>query len=315
VGPAGGQPGLIWAGTSYGGLNRINPISGEIREYRQDGGSSRGLSYDNVWPMVEDPNGDIWIGTDGGGLNRLVVDREEFIHYRSDGKDGSLQSDFIFSLYIDSDQTLWVGTAGGGLHRFDRNQGIFTAYVNDPADSESLSNNSVRAMLEDRSGNFWVGTTDGLNILDRETGSVRRMFHVADDDQSLSHSRIHSIIEDAGGILWFGTRDGLNRFIEPNFVGIELEGDPAQIPRRNDIRSIASGQEGIYIGSFAGLYLINGDAQQTLVPAGIFYALARVSEDLIYAGDPGCPSGDPRRGRRLEGEPTGGSPGKRPASG
>jgi signal transduction histidine kinase/ligand-binding sensor domain-containing protein/DNA-binding NarL/FixJ family response regulator len=276
--------GLIWAGTSYGGLNRINPISGEIREYRQDGGSSRGLSYDNVWPMVEDPNGDIWIGTDGGGLNRLVVDREEFIHYRSDGKDGSLQSDFIFSLYIDSDQTLWVGTAGGGLHRFDRNQGIFTAYVNDPADSESLSNNSVRAMLEDRSGNFWVGTTDGLNILDRETGSVRRMFHVADDDQSLSHSRIHSIIEDAGGILWFGTRDGLNRFIEPNFVGIELEGDPAQIPRRNDIRSIASGQEGIYIGSFAGLYLINGDAQQTLVPAGIFYALARVSEDLIYAG-------------------------------
>ncbi len=254
---------------------------------RGDQSRETSVSYNNIWPIIEDFNGDVWIGTDGGGLNRLLVESGEFIHYRADGRPGSLSSDYVFSLYIDSSQTLWVGTAGGGLNRFDRQTGSFSAFLHDPADPQSISNNSVRAILEDIRGDFWVGTTDGLNHMDRNEGTFSRLYHLSDDQNSLSHSRVHRIIEDAGGILWIGTRDGLNRYIDPRFTSIGVQGDPADIPRRNDLRSIAVAEEGYYLGSFSGLFLVtpgNPPGQETILASGIVYALDRVSRTLLYAG-------------------------------
>lgn len=277
--------GRIWIGTTYGGVSLVDPDKSPVRFF-QSGMSGTGLSHNNVWPIVEDPNGDIWIGTDGGGINRYIESTGRFIQYRHDeGDASSLSSDYIFSLYIDSGNTLWVGTSGGGLNRFDRKSESFASFQYDEENSLSISNNSIRAIREDSQGRFWVGTTDGLNLMDRDKGTFRRIFHQSGDGRSLAHSRIHTILEDRGGVIWFGTRDGISLYTNPLFSRIPLTGERADIPRRNDIRSILSdGRGGIYAGTYQGLFRLGGEGQRELISREIVYALYRGSDGALYCG-------------------------------
>ena len=212
-----GRSGVIWVGTSGGGLNKFDHRTETFTHYQYDPANPNSLSNDSVRAIYEDRMGMIWVGTSERGLNRFDPGTERFTHYLHDAANPrSMSKGSIMGINEDRTGTLWIATWGGGLNAFDRETEQFTRYQHDPADSQTLSHNQVITVLEDRAGELWIGTIGGLNKFNRESSTFKRYHHVGTDPKSLGHDSVTSICEGRTGILWIGTFGGLDKFDRKN---------------------------------------------------------------------------------------------------
>ena len=51
------RAGILWVGTAFGGLDRLDPASGAVTHYRHDPGNERSLSNNNVACLYQDHTG------------------------------------------------------------------------------------------------------------------------------------------------------------------------------------------------------------------------------------------------------------------
>ena len=65
------RQGILWIGTFGGGLNRLDPATGEFTRYLHDPEDPNSLSRNGVTTILDDSAGNLWVGTYRGGLNRL----------------------------------------------------------------------------------------------------------------------------------------------------------------------------------------------------------------------------------------------------
>ena len=260
------RAGNLWIGTYSGGLNRFDPMSGQITHYRNDPDDPNSLSDNQVNEIFEDQSGGLWIGTPDG-LNRLDLDDETWHHYRHDPLDpNSLSADYVDSIYEDSFGILWVGTTKG-LDLFERETEQFIHFRNNPDDPNSLSGTFVQAIFEDRSGQLWIGTYDGgLNRLDRQKETFIRYLYDPENPNSLSSENVTSIVEDAWGDLWIGTDSGLNWLDRENevFVHYQTNPDDPLSLSHNGIECIYEDRSGgLWIGTdYGGVNLYNRLSEQ-----------------------------------------------------
>lgn len=76
--------------------------------------------------------------------------------------------------FEDSEGVVWIGTDGGGLAAFDRKAAVFRVHTHDPANPYSISANVIRSITEDSKGNIFIATWDGgVNMFDRTTGRFK----------------------------------------------------------------------------------------------------------------------------------------------
>ncbi|OQY45616.1 MAG: hypothetical protein B6242_09890 [Anaerolineaceae bacterium 4572_78] len=114
--------GMVWIGTQNKGLNRLDPITDEIRHYWHevrhywhDTNDTNNLSNDTVFSIYgNDKSKILWIGT-GGGLNKFDQYTEIFKEYRDNN---GLANDAIYGIVSDLNGNLWLST-NHGLSRFD----------------------------------------------------------------------------------------------------------------------------------------------------------------------------------------------------
>ena len=78
------EPGIIWATTYGGGLNRLEVATGEVRHFTVEDG----LPNNGLYGFVEDDDGNLWITTNRG-ISRFDPDTETF---RNFGMEVGLQS-------------------------------------------------------------------------------------------------------------------------------------------------------------------------------------------------------------------------------
>ena len=83
----GDSRGFLWVGTSNKGLNRLDPITGEVRGF----GKADGLPSERIVGVVEDDDGFVWMTT-GAGVARLEPESGEI--RRFDEKDGLQKGGF-----------------------------------------------------------------------------------------------------------------------------------------------------------------------------------------------------------------------------
>jgi ligand-binding sensor domain-containing protein/signal transduction histidine kinase len=247
--------GMLWIGTTGGGLDRFDPGTGQFTHYQYDPQDSDSLSSNYVASISAEQSGELWIGTQGGGLNKFDPKTGQSVRYpHVSDNPRSLVHHTVWSVYRDREGVLWIGTENG-LDRGDPVGQRFIHYQNDPRDPNSLSGNSVRSIYQDQEGVLWVGTGAGLNRYDRQKDQFARYQHDPDDPNSLSNDSVRAIYQDRDGVLWIGTDDGLNVFDSEaeRFVRYQNNlSDPYSLSS-NWIWSIYQDREGVlWIGTYNG---------------------------------------------------------------
>lgn len=167
--------GYLWVGTKGGGLNvaLIDDViarRGRFTVFRHQPHNARSLSYNDVYDIREDLDGNIWIAT-GRGLNKLVI--PEGKTRRQALADGSaifevnseregLPGGLVYTIRTDAKGHLWLGT-NNGLGRFSFQDRSWSAFdVNDGLPSGKFSLNS--AYRDRRTGYMFFGGVDGVTF-------------------------------------------------------------------------------------------------------------------------------------------------------
>ncbi len=202
------RSGILWIGTHYNGLDRLDPMTGVFTHYRHRPGVDASLGHDDVLAFCQDRSGTLWIGT-YAGLDRLDPSSGAFFHYKNDPRDsGSLTPGDVESIYEDRNGNFWVGTSNG-LNKLDRATGRSTRFVHDPKDPHSLGNDYAGIIVEDQAGTLWVGSVfgDGLSALDVKTREFTRYSFLPEKQGGETIRGVTSMHLDSDGSLWVGTVD------------------------------------------------------------------------------------------------------------
>jgi signal transduction histidine kinase/ligand-binding sensor domain-containing protein/CheY-like chemotaxis protein len=250
------RTGILWVGTTFGGLDRLDPGQDSFTHYRHQPGDDRSLGDDHIVCLFQDRAGMLWIGSNGG-LDRLDPASGTFIHYRHNpGDASSLSTDHIGSLFEDRAGNLWVGTTSG-LNKLDRSTGRFSHFLPDPVDPASVGHNHVSSILEDHSGVLWVGIGSWLSSFDVKTGKFTHYSFHSEEPGSQAVTGVTSIYEDRDGVLWLGTvESGLLKFDRERKRFIRYMRDPGN-PHSlasNRIPTVFEDAEGVmWVGTGTGL--------------------------------------------------------------
>lgn len=208
------QSGLLWIGTSAGGVNIFNRGSELFNYFQKVEGLSNSLENEVIMSVYDDERGALWIGSDAG-LIKFDKQKKTFENRWNEVPDNIFNSS-VLSITELEPGVLLLGTYDRGLVIFDQHKGQYSPLDND--DYLALNPNlRLLTTYKDRHGDVWVGT-DGDGILrfryDRNIQGIEFAQYKAipGDTSGLSHNDIWKFFEDVQGVFWIGTAGGLNLY-------------------------------------------------------------------------------------------------------
>jgi len=192
--------GVIWLGTSQGGLYRFTGASFDAIPL--------GAFPHAVNAIQQDGDGTQWIGTDGG-LVRLRNGAVDVFTTRE-----GLGANQVTALIPARGGGYWVGT-GNGFGRLQN--GRFTSFGARGSGPSTVG--TVMGLYEDAGGALWIATL-GFGVF-RFAGNQLTGY---DSRAGLPDNAIYSIQEDGGGYLWMSSNHGLIRVSKQGLLSASGEG-------------------------------------------------------------------------------------------
>ncbi|NNE09177.1 MAG: GAF domain-containing protein, partial [Gemmatimonadetes bacterium] len=231
--------GVIWSGTTGGGLQRYDARSGEVRRYRPSPGDPTTNPF-AVAHIIEASDGALWIGSMDAGLVRFDRDTETFERFSYDPTDSTgISGNHVETVLERASQPgiLWVTTQGGGLNRFDMETRTFRHF----GPAEGLANTTVYGLLEDDEGMLWMSTNGGIFSFDVETETFRN--YGTDDGLRELEFMQNGYTTGRGGMLYFGDVSGITAF-SPSRLNVNTAApDVAFTALRVDGRPVRAGSD------------------------------------------------------------------------
>jgi ligand-binding sensor domain-containing protein len=175
------KQGTLWIGTGsvygenrtltdYGGLNRMDDISGKFTRFKHDPNDPNTIISNKVRAMFEGSDGTFWVGTAGNGLHTM------------DRKTGKFQR------------------RTGDVRRIGE-------LSRPPLSNDPFA--MISFITEDAAGGIWIGTTDnGLSYHDRRSNRTLHVFPAAEAEMPFGNENPWAAFNSADGLLWIGTIAG-----------------------------------------------------------------------------------------------------------
>ncbi len=237
--------GIIWIGTSSGGLNSYNPVAGKFHVYNHKDDDNASISSNVVRSIFEDGDGRLWVGTDGGGVSILNRKSGKF-----ENNDNNVLPELILDIKKFGKRILF-GT-NKGLYYFDSNQNRFGKI--DMVLKSGAVEFSVNSIVVDNFRKHLIlGTDDGIYFLDKNY--VLLKYYNTSTKSFVAGNYVSELNLVSRDILWVGTQSGLS-IIELNHNKItNLKNDPARegTINNNFVRTIFNDKMGnIWIGTAGG---------------------------------------------------------------
>lgn len=170
---------LLWVGTKGGGIS-VAPIesiinkSGSFRSFVHDANNPFSLSYNDVYNIFEDKDGNMWFAT-GSGANKLNIDRTKAISesvadnakFYDINEEIGLPGGLVYTITDDENGNLWFGT-NKGLSQYNVVTESVVNYVkNDGLASEKFNYNST--WKNKNSGIIYMGGVDGITYFNPDS--------------------------------------------------------------------------------------------------------------------------------------------------
>lgn len=240
--------GIIWIGTTGGGIVAYNPDTDKLKRYADE---KDGLLSGFTLTVFVDKEGNVWSGSFGGGLSLFVPEEDKFKHYVRENS--GISSDIVRSLLQVNHDELLIGTERG-LNILDLKTQTFTNYLHDPSDVNSLSGNAIYSIFKDKSDGIWLGSYfGGVSYYSNNTSGFER-FYPGQGENTLSGGGVSAIVEKEPGKFWIGTEDaGLNFYDAESGTFQKYPFEARQQPLSYfNILSLAYVDQELWIGTFSG---------------------------------------------------------------
>lgn len=202
--------GILWLGTNSAGLNALNTMTGEVRNFYSNNNDENTLSSNVVWQICEADKDNLWVATQGG-VNKInkKSGKVERLKYPDNMKERNKMD--ARNVFVDKDGLLWIG-ARGGLQSYDDKTGTFTDYSN-VFNTIGIVENVVTSISEDEEGFLWItiGIDGGVVKFDKNKGVLKSYLNNSFDSNSLINNGVHCLAKDSKGNVWIGTEAGLSK--------------------------------------------------------------------------------------------------------
>ena len=253
---------VVWITTNMG-LYRFDPYQQKLFEYHYSSAPGA-LSHVFLSSLAVTADNRLLIGS-LGGVNIYDDQTDSFTAWTTESST-PLKSDFVHCIREYQGQ-IWIGTESGGIVCLSPRRLLLRNSVH-TADTHSLSPNAVNAMYVEPDGQLWVGTVEGgLNL--REPGSLNYI-HYTTSNSGLSHNSVSALAADKYGRLWIGTWGGglcvTNMKGAHQISRLELPGDYSWLTNFVGALAIDSINDGMWIGSNAGLFFYDFKSRQIEEP-------------------------------------------------
>ena len=220
------KSGVLWIGSSGGGLRHVDVTTGGFELFRRRSAVSPGLNSAFVRAVCVDHSGGVWVGTPDG-INRIDRSGGQ-VRFESQAYETSpdLRGIDVKALHEDRRHRLWIGTARD-LRILDPASGRVVIHRRDPAARCSISDDCIQVIHEDPEGRIWLGTLGhGLIEYDESGGCFKS--HVPDeaDPGALPPGAIQALFTADDGVLWIGTAAGLVRLDAAGAVPVRFRRIP-----------------------------------------------------------------------------------------
>lgn len=192
----------LWIGTNGGGVNILNPKTGQHQYLRQ----GKEIGSDYIRSINRDSSGRYWIGTANMGISIFNPRTKETLSLND-----TLSSNQVLCTF-QKDNYMWAGTANGlnrihifslEVEKFDLSS-IFPDYPNI---------GKIYHITSDNTGNLWLAAYGGLIRMNLKNNHFTVFRHIEGESNSLSTNRLFCLHFDGIESLFIGTMGGgLNRF-------------------------------------------------------------------------------------------------------
>ncbi len=243
----------IWTGMIWGGIQHINPKTGEFAEYTDKG---KQLNDDFIITVL-DTKDRVLIGTKNRGIKQFNKATKQITPLFS--HDENRIPMFIRSLVPSSENEIWIGTETG-LYIYNTQTNDYQHCQHHYDDPYSLSDNAIYSMYRDREGGMWVGTYfGGVNYYPHPFTTFEKYYPLAHQN-SVSGKRVREFCEDTQGNIWIGTEDaGLNLFNPKTKRFINYKpSDPTHHITYHNVHGLLMDGDNLWIGIYTrGLDILN----------------------------------------------------------
>ncbi len=225
--------GRLWLATMGYGLLRLDPATGEVKAYTQQGdaGNDRKVnSLTNNYLSAVEPSPDgrrIYVATTMGVC---ALDLETDSWLSTFGGKNCLKYGTAARIAREFGGKLYVGT-NDGLLCYD----LKTRKTHMYAIESGLADNGISSIEQDHKGNLWISTDHGLCRLDPKTNQTSNYFvdnglqsNEFSDGASFTAPNGQMLFGGLGGITWFKPEDIKERDwrAEVKLTGFWVNGEP-----------------------------------------------------------------------------------------
>ncbi len=201
--------GLIWVGTKYNGLLKLDFKAKKFKTLSSVHTSFKSLAKCDVRSIYEDGNNCFWLGTAKQGINKVDLANGVIHSYSINSVESKQEMGMVLCLCKDHKGLFWIGTSNG-VYNFDPLSGAFSEFSF--PEYSSMNNweqeKQINAIEEDLKGNIWFGTKFGLYRYNGDT--IEGFFADTTSVQQVSNNEVNTLYGDKEGILWIGTSGGVN---------------------------------------------------------------------------------------------------------
>lgn len=159
---------FIWVTGDFNGLDRIDPVTNQVKHYAYDPENNNSLSNNNIRDIFEDSRGMIWLAT-GEGLSKLDPATETFTRYsETDG----LPTNLTEGIVEGDDGEMWIATQNG-LSQMVSNEKLSKVTFINYNSTDGLGGDTFLSLATARAvdGRFYFGGDHGLTTFSKVTSN------------------------------------------------------------------------------------------------------------------------------------------------
>ncbi len=206
--------GILWAGTTEGGLSKLLPGANSFINYKPDNKDRKSISGLGIMTIYEDSKHNIWIGTWAKGLNLYNKENDSFVKFYHDKKDTtSLSHNNVYSVCEDQYNNLWIATYDGGINKLitgKKGDVQFQRYATQTSELMSFYKNRVKVIYADRSCSLWAGTLgNGITQISQMPEKFKQLTKESGNTKGLLDNNVNCIYPLSKDSALVGTKKGL----------------------------------------------------------------------------------------------------------